>query len=109
MKSVLHIKYCKLTDIQIWITVFFCRAVEYCKTQFSLGNRSLFIPEKLHQFKESEFVHLQFYQTIIIMNTTGLENSLELWSKSARENAFSSREMRCVELFTEPDKKPIFQ
>jgi hypothetical protein len=35
---------------------------------------------------------------------TGVENSLELWSKSSRENAFSSREVSCLELFTEPDK-----
>jgi hypothetical protein len=39
---------------------------------------------------------------------SGVENSLELWSKSTRENAFSSsREVNCpacLELFTEPDK-----
>jgi hypothetical protein len=39
----------------------------------------------------------------------GLENSLELWSESSRENTFNSREVRYVELFAESDKKLIFQ
>jgi hypothetical protein len=34
-----------------------------------------------------------------------------VWSSGAKaqKNAFSSREVRCLELFTDPDKKQIFQ
>jgi hypothetical protein len=35
-----------------------------------------------------------------------IENSLELWSKSSRENAFSSRQVSCLEMFT---ANPYFQ
>jgi hypothetical protein len=35
---------------------------------------------------------------------SGVENSLELWSNTSRENAFSSRQVSWLELFTEPDK-----